>query len=420
MNITKLISNPSIWNLFFKFLTMGAKLLLSTFVLVFISTEDFGIYVIIAKTLTIAIILLGFDFYTYSQRDILQGDTHEQGNKIRDQFVFYFINYLIFLPLFYLLFVFERVSIEYIFWFYALLVLDHLSQEIYRILLVFKRPIVASALFFIKVGVWILPLFALWMLGYDNLKNIKSILMFWTAFELLSIFFGLLFIKKLPFTINFTKEVNWDWVKKGVIICFPFFIGTIASNVIEFADIYMIKAHFGKNGDFQNGIYGFFVNMGNIVQMFVQSAILIVFAPKLIESFSEDKTKYNKLHMQMTKQNIFASFLFAIVVFVFIYPLIKFLGKTEIESHYSLIFILVGAKVLFNISMIYHYHLYVRHYDKKIMITMIIAAIVNVVLNIFLIPIYGIYGAAYATLASFILILILKFIFAQKILKKEN
>ena len=399
---------------------MGAKLLLSTFVLVFISTEDFGVYVMIAKTLTIAIVVLGFDFYTYSQREILQGEQTNQGQKIRDQFIFYFINYLFILPLMFLVFYFDRISMEYIFWFYALLVLDHISQELYRILLVFKKSVIASALFFIKVGVWIFPLFALWMFGFENLKNIKTILFFWTTFELLAIIFGLFFIKSLPFTIDFSTTINWDWIKKGLVICLPFFIGTIASNVIEFADIYMIKEYFGEDGDTQIGIYGFFVNMGNIVQMFVQSAILIVFAPKLIESFSQDKTKYKSLHGQMSKQNILASVLFAILVFVLLLPLVKFLGKTEIEQHYNLIYILVGAKVLFNFSMIYHYHLYVRHKDRLIVLTMIISAIVNLCLNYVLIPLYGIYGAAFATLASFILIFILKMVFAKNVLKKEK
>ena len=82
---------------------------------------------------------------------------------------------------------------------------------------------------------------------------------------------------------------DWNWIKKGLLISLPFFIGTVASNVIEFSDIYMIKGHFGLEGNTQVGIYSFFVGMGNIVQMFVQSAILIVFAPKLLESFSKDK-----------------------------------------------------------------------------------------------------------------------------------
>ena len=90
-----------------------------------------------------------------------------------------------------------------------LLVLDHFSQELYRVLLIFKKPVVASALFFIKVGLWIFPLFLFHLLGYEQFLNIKSILILWTTFELISIVFGLFFFKKLPFKINFNKKVDW-------------------------------------------------------------------------------------------------------------------------------------------------------------------------------------------------------------------
>lgn len=413
------IINTSTLNLFFRFLTLGAKMLLSFFVLKYISEADFGIYNMIAKTLTLAIVLLGLDFYTYSQRNILQGEKEEQGQKIRDQFAFYILNYIIFLPLLSLVFFLDVLSWEYILWFYLLLVLDHFTQELYRVLLVFKKPVIASALFFIKVGLWIFPLFTLWILGYNDFMNIQSILSFWTLFELIALLFGLFFFVKLPFKIDFKKPINKEWIKKGLLISLPFFIGTIASNVIEYSDIYMIKAHFELEGDTQVGIYSFFVGMGNIVQMFVQSAILIVFAPKLLESFSKDKLKYNKLHSQMTKQNIIASAGIALVVFIFLYPLVQFLDKTSIAENYNLIYLLVGAKVLFNISMIYHYHLYVRHQDKSIIMSMVLAAIANVILNLILIPVYGIYGAAIATFTSFVMILTLKYIFAKKVIREE-
>lgn len=402
-------------NIFFRVLTLGAKLLLSFFLIKYISTEEFGAYGIITKTLTIAMVLLGLDFYTYSSRDILQGDIILQGDKIKDQFSFYLLSYVVFLPLLAFVFVFDIIAWEYFIWFYLLLVLDHFSQELYRVLLVFKKPVAASALFFIKVGLWILPLFALWMLGKNEFMNLKSVLIFWTAFEVIAILFGLFFFLKLPFSLDFKKPVNWSWIKSGLIVSMPFFLGTIASNVIEFADLYMIKAYFGAQGDYQYGIYSFFVGMGNIVQMFVQSAILIVFAPKLLESFNQDKKQYKKLHKEMSIQNIAASLLMAVGVFLFLMPLVKFIGKTEIVENYNLIFFLVGAKVLFNFSMIYHYHLYASKNDKSIVATMVIAAIINIALNIFWIPMYGIYGAAAATFVSFLVIFVLKFIFAKRL-----
>ena len=93
-------------NLTFRFLTLGAKLVFSLFLIKYIATEEFGVYGYIAKTLAIAILFLGLDFYTFSSRDILQGNAELQGKKIKDQFVFYGITYILFAPLMLFVFVF--------------------------------------------------------------------------------------------------------------------------------------------------------------------------------------------------------------------------------------------------------------------------------------------------------------------------
>lgn len=402
-------------NLTFRFLTLGAKLVFSLFLIKYIATEEFGVYGYIAKTLAIAILFLGLDFYTFSSRDILQGNAELQGKKIKDQFVFYGITYILFAPLMLFVFVFDIIAWQYVFWVYALLILDHFSQELYRILLMYKHSVIASALFFIKAGLWIFPLFLVFWFGNNNLKSLDTVLYLWTFFTFVSILFGLYFFKKLPFKIDITENIDWHWLEQGIFISLPFFIGTLASSIVEFADAYMLKAYFPNEGTTMYGIYSFFVGMGNIVQMFVQSAILIVFAPKLIESFSQDKAKYKRLHSEMAKQTIFASVGIAVLVFVLLYPLLQFIGKTELIAHYHLIYYLVGAKVVFNLSMIYHYHLYVSRNDRSIIITMLIAAVVNILLNMVLIPKYDILGAAIATLISFCVILVLKYMFSKQI-----
>ncbi len=174
----------------------------------------------------------------------------------------------------------------------------------------------------------------------------------------------------------------------------------------------MIQHYYSET---QVGIYGWFVGMGNMVEIFVQSAILIVFAPKLVEAFSRDKLEFKRLHKEMSIQNIVASIGFGIAIIIALYPLVKFLDKAELVENYNLIYLLVGAKVVFNISMIYHYILYVAHKDRLIIFSSVIAAIANVVLNLILIPIYGIYGAAIATFVSFSTIFVLKFIFARRL-----
>ncbi|KRP04387.1 MAG: hypothetical protein ABR94_00945 [Sphingobacteriales bacterium BACL12 MAG-120802-bin5] len=64
--------------------------------------------------------------------------------------------------------------------------------------------------------------------------------------------------------------------------------------------------------------------------------------------------------------------------------------------------------MVFNMSLVFHYVLYVRKRDKSIVYATLIAAGVNMVLNFILIPPLGIMGAAISTLVSMLLVLLLK------------
>ncbi len=65
-------------------------------------------------------------------------------------------------------------------------------------------------------------------------------------------------------------------------------------------------------------------------------------------------------------------------------------------------------------SNIFHYDLYVKKKDSIILCVAIIGMVVNVGLNLILIPKYNIFGAAIATLLSFFMIFLLKFYFSTR------
>ena len=76
--------------------------------------------------------------------------------------------------------------------------------------------------------------------------------------------------------------------------------------------------------------------------------------------------------------------------------------------------LMVATKLIFNLSLIYHFYLYVSKRDKIIMTSTVMAVIVNLVLNLVLIPIYGMLGAAIGTFVGFFLILALKMTYSKK------
>ena len=111
--------------------------------------------------------VLGLDFYSFNNREILQENSSESGKKIKNQF-FYSPSLPIVLPLLYVFGLFDFIGEKYIFLFYLILIFDHISIELYRLLVVFSKPIQANMNLFLRTGIWILVLIFAW---HNDFKN---------------------------------------------------------------------------------------------------------------------------------------------------------------------------------------------------------------------------------------------------------
>ena len=79
----------------------------------------------------------------------------------------------------------------------------------------------------------------------------------------------------------------------------------------------------------------------------------------------------------------------------------------------SIFLVLLLASIIQNLSFIPHYDLYARSFDRDLMWATIFAAVMNIGLNLLLIPKFEILGAAWATAIAFLALLVAKTVFAR-------
>ena len=392
-------------------LTLGSKFLLSIYIVKVLGLETNGEYGIFLTTVTFLTYILGLDFYSYSTRDILQGEKKDYSSKVQNQFLLFGAIYIIALPVFSLIWCFDFINSKYILLFYVLLILEHISTELYRLLVVFSKPVLANWNLFLRSGIWIVCLLACWLLNYEQFKNLESILWFWMFGSFASIIISLIAVSRLGMNLFAPVKVEKKWIKKGVVVALPFFVGTISYKIIQFSDRYMVDYFLGT---FDAGIYIFFANISMLIETFVQTTVLMIYSPKLIKSFSDGRESFNKVYKKFSKELILYTLVAVFGVLCLIYPLLIFVEKNELLQHLDVFVIMVITRLIFNISLLYHFYLYVTKNDKIIMNSTLLAVVLNIVLNVILIPILGMNGSAFATLIGFLVILLLKFRFAKK------
>ncbi len=398
-DLFKLATSVTTVNLIIRGITLAGKFFLVFFLAKHLTTEQLGYWGIFSTSISLSIYLVGLDFYTYSSRNILEYPVEDTGVLLRDQMILYSISYAIFFPILSLLFVFEVIEVKFILFFYGVLIFEHFAQESYRIFVVFSKPFIANIILFLRTGMWPYLLVTLWISGFEEFKNLKWVYLFWIGGGMSAMIISLIFILRVPFKKIRKIPVNWHWIKTGIRVSLLFFIGTIAFKIVEFADRYFIDFYHTKE---DVGVYTFYANMSNIIEIVVHTAVIIIFSPKLIEAFYSSQKNYRLIHAKFSRQTILFSLLAFILIFAMIYPIIYFLDKPEFFEQFNVFTLLCFAEVIFNVSLIFHYILYVRRNDTAIVKAAVFAAFVNIMFNFLLIPQYSTAGAALATFISFV------------------
>lgn len=399
-------------NLGIRGLTMVGKFLLVYFLANQLTVEQYGVWGIFTTSIALSLYVVGLDFYTYSTRRILDYPIPDRSPMLRDQLLFYFISYLVIFPLLGLLFVFKVIEWKFALYFYLILIFEHLAQETYRTFVVFSKPIIANIILFLRTGSWAFLLLILWSNGADSLRSLKAVYVFWLGGGISAAIVALIFLSRLKFKPVRHIPVDWKWIKQGIRVSLIFFIGTVGYKIIEFADRYFIDYYHTKE---DVGIYTFYANMCNIVETFVHTAVIIIFSPRLIETFHKSNYDYRKTLAQFAKQVVLATLLIGVALSLLIIPLLEKLHDGEYMHDYNTFLVLVVSKMVLNLSLIFHYILYVRKNDFPIIKATVFASVINILLNFILIPSMNIMGAALATLISFLIVMVMKMYYTRNL-----
>jgi O-antigen/teichoic acid export membrane protein len=188
------------------------------------------------------------------------------------------------------------------------------------------------------------------------------------------------------------------------------------SNIVSFlnyrADILLISYFLSP---VSVGIYNIAVNIAERLWI-VSKPVATVMLPRISSS---DETKQNELTAVAARNVLFLSILFSIAFYFFADIVIDLLfGKEYMESSVALKILLPGI-TLFSVERILSNSLAGKGKPELNLYTSLFTVTCNIILNIILIPIYGLNGAALATSISYTLTFIIKIMIYTNLTKSK-
>lgn len=362
----------SILNVGLRGITLLSKFILLFFLAKYLEPDKVGLYGLFTATVSYAFYFLGFEFYTFSNREIVKNPLDNWAPILKSQAYFTAFMYLILAPFLFLIFTFKLLPLEIAGYYFVLLVLEHLSQEFNRIFVAMTKPLLASLILFARSGLWVYFLVTT-MYFTTDFHDLKYVFQFWIAGALLACLASAFYIYKLQLP-GWNLSVDKSWIKRGVIKAAPFFLASAAIRGIFTIDRYWFEAL----TDLKTvGAYTFYMSISNALISFLDSGIFVFIFPKLIKSFeAKDKISFNKNFNELKMKVVVFLLLFNATILSSIDTLLIAINKRQyLEQKWMLPYLLL-ATTFFCLGQIPQYGLYSQGRDKPIIVGNILSFII--------------------------------------------
>lgn len=257
---------------------------------------------------------------------------------------------------------------------------------------------------FISISLVIMILIAL----SDSLTYYNIILATYFPQFIIVIIISIIFISKGKIKFVYEKNILVECISYG----FPLVVVGLLNLILSSLDRYMLKYFLDSNSV---GLYSFGYKISQLSMMNITSILAMSFYPEIIKKYEQygiEKSqkvmdKYLNLNFIITIPIIFLFQIFMKdIVFIF-FP--KYIGAESIINSVTL------GTFFYTITIYTNKAFELTKNIKRMIYTLIISAMINIILNLLLIPIFDVNGASIATIVSYIIYVILNKIFSKKV-----
>jgi O-antigen/teichoic acid export membrane protein len=318
----------------------AAKLLLVVYLASAGSSELLGKFAVISTVVAIFIQVAGLEINQVVGRRIHKLKVEEVAQILREQILLCALTYIALIPI--CLLVNTDLLLPYWFLVAIILVLEHFITEIYRLNILFLRPVFASCLLFIKNAGWVAIYIGFTWFNLEHL-NFLTLLYCWS---------GILFLTALPLIViawnhhSHNKSIHFlatfnnalELVKEAI----PFVISALLAAGIAAVDKLALSKLFPIS---ELGIFFFYSTCASILSLIVTFTVGSTSGPKCIKIYSTKNLESFLSSLQNLKKQYWAVIIVTMSLLLLLAkPLIGYLDKESYLKHFDLfIFLLVGA-----------------------------------------------------------------------------
>jgi len=388
-----------VFNAALRFGSLGSKLILVLYMGIYFPLSDIGMYGLVVASVAISGSVLGFRLNYFGARDLIGSSPENITKNIISQSVFYLFNYLAAAVVVLLIYLFIDAPVG----FYILLsiiflaALEHYAVATMDMLIALKMPTAANVLLFVRASFWPIPVIVLGYL-FPEYRNVNVVLVFWCFGVLSSILLTGWVVRQLPWKQALAFGVDRLWIKKGIIVSLPIWIGGIGASAAQYAERFVVEGFLSRD---LVGVISFYGSFSNAIFSVVYGAVFAFSFPKVVSYHNDrDGLALKKEAFSMTLIALAMAVITSVIIGVIVPMSGEWLNRPEFYNYSNVLWLMLVAICLRCASESVHYVLYARQEDRMIWVGSFILIIPSFGLNLVLVPVFGLEGVGYSAIGT--------------------
>lgn len=207
-----------------------------------------------------------------------------------------------------------------------------------------------------------------------------------------------------------TLKFSANYIRAALLFALPLIPHAITNNLLSQVDRFLINAELGSSA---TGIYSFSYNLGMAIVIVIM-AWNASWQPKLFQLLNK---KSEKNISKVIYSSAILILFFSMLAIFFSEEVVIILADSSYYESIKIIPIIVIGNALIHIYMSYANFVFYERKTFYISVATAFALLVNIALNLWLIPIYGVDGAAWATVASYFFLCLAHYLTSTYLLK---
>lgn len=342
---------------------------------------EIGRYGLLVAAVGYSIYFVGLDFYIYTTRQVSGGDRRLWGGYIKSQAALSGMLYLVFFPVFILLFAADWLPWSLLGWFFVILILEHICLELIRFFIAASEQLTASVVLFFNQAFWAVAV-VIFMVLDESYRSLSSVLFFWVGGSVIALCYSALKIKRMNLG-GWRIGIDLGWIWSGIKIAIPMLLATLTLRGIFTFDRYLLSVFIDID---VVAVYILFIGVAGTLLAFLDAAVFSFSYPGLIESYKKNNAASFKRNVSIMLVSVAVLSVLFSVCSLFILPyLLVWIDKSIYFNSYYIFYWVLGALVINAFWMVFHYALYAQQLDRHIIASHLAGFFV------FLVSSYGLY-----------------------------